>query len=84
MGKMIEVQIPLVVGSNGKWSAYGYDSIADPINDSDWGLMSENLDDSGPEDRDPVWPDAEHRFIIRARVEVPDVPTVQATTEKID
>lgn len=70
--KRIEIAIPVIVGSNGKWCANGFDSVKDPAKDADWGFMADSLDSSGPNDREPVWPSAERRYIIRAFVEVPD------------
>lgn len=72
MPKPITIEIPVVVGSNGKWSAMGHDGLADPRKDADWGFMAENLDSSSPRDKDPIWPAAEARFIVRATVYVPD------------
>lgn len=72
MPKAITIEIPVVVGSNGKWTAYGHDGLRDPSKDADWGFMAENLDSSKPSDKDPIWPDAEARFVVRATVFVPD------------
>lgn len=72
MPKAIAIKIPVVVGSNGKWSAYGHDALNNPSEDADWGFMAENLDSSKPTDKEPIWPAAESRFIITATVFVPD------------
>ena len=70
--KPLTIEIPVIVGSNGKWIAHGYDCMRDPDEDVDWGFMSEHLDSSGPNDKDPIWPAAEKRFVVRATVYVPD------------
>ena len=67
MGKMIEIKIPVLVGSNGKWCANGYDTVKNP----DWGFMADTLDSAGV-DEPPKWPAAERRHIVTATVEVPD------------
>jgi hypothetical protein len=72
VSKAIEIEIPVIVGSNGKWTAYGHDSLRNPAKDADWGFMAENLDSSTPTDKDPIWPNAEARFVVRATVFIPD------------
>lgn len=71
MPRKIEIAIPVLVGSNGKWSAYGYDSAKDPARDVDWGLLADNLEGETP-DGEPIFPAVERRYIVRAVVEVPD------------
>ena len=85
MPKPLTIEIPVVVGSNGKWHASGYDAMRDPRKDADWGMMSESLDSSSPSDKDPIWPNAEKRFIVRATVFVPDddAEVVAGATEDV-
>lgn len=72
MPRKIEIAIPVLVGSNGKWSAYGYDSAKNPAKDIDWGMLADNLDDAPHDAKEPSWPAVERRYIVRATVEVPD------------
>lgn len=80
MGRTVQIKIPVIVGSNGKWCANGYDSLKDPSKDADWGFMADSLDSSTPADKDPVWPAVERRYIVVATVEIPDetAATVEA------
>lgn len=72
MPKKIKIRIPVLVGSNGKWYANGYDALKSPSEDADWGFMSDNLDSSPVGARESIWPAAEARFIVEAEVEIPD------------
>lgn len=82
--KKIEIAIAVIVGSNGKWCASGFDSVKDPAKGADWGFMADSLDGSGPNDREPVWPSAERRYIIRAFVEVPDEVAAEVVASSIE
>lgn len=74
MAKTITVEIPLLVGSNGKWCANGYTSTSK--DGADWGFMADSLLDD-----DDKYPAAERRYIVRATVIVPDEePEVVAGT----
>lgn len=65
MPKTITVEIPVLVGSNGKWCANGYNKAAEQ--GIDWGLMADAL-----EGDDRKYPSAERRYVVRATLLVPD------------
>lgn len=70
MSKTVTIEIPLLVGSNGKWCASGYSSTAK--DGADWSFMSDCLGDD---------PSVERRYMVRATVTVPDdAPEVVAGT----
>ena len=74
MAKTITVEIPLIVGSNGKWCANGYTSTAE--DGGDWSFMEESL-----QDEDGNFPAAQRRYVVRATVLVPDdAPEIVAGT----
>jgi hypothetical protein len=65
MAKEITINIPLIVGSNGKWCANGYTSTEkDGV---DWAFMADNL-----EDESGNYPAAERRYMVTTVVVVPD------------
>ncbi len=70
--KRIEITIPVLVGSNGKWCANGYDSMKNPAEDADWGFMADALDSSAPNQLQSEFPAVERRYLVRAVVVVPD------------
>ena len=65
MARQITVEIPLLVGSNGKWCANGYTSTEK--DGADWGFMVDSL-----EGDDGKYPSVERRYVVRATVLVPD------------
>lgn len=70
MAKTITVEIPLLVGSNGKWCANGYSSTEQ--NGADWGFMADSLQND-----DMTFPSVERRYVVLATVLVPDdVPEI--------
>ena len=58
MPKTLTIEIPLLVGSNGKWSTMGPDE--------DWGLMADCIMD-GSED-----PEQSRRYKVRVTVDLPE------------
>ena len=58
MPKQIEINIPVLVGSNGKWNTMGPEP--------DWGIMADCIMD-GNEDPKQV-----RKYMVRATVTVPD------------
>lgn len=74
--RTVDVEIPVLVGSNGKWAANGYTSTKD--DGADWGVMADSL-----EGDDGKYPNAERRYVVRATLIVPDdePETVQGTIE---
>lgn len=59
------IEIPVIVGSNGKWCANGYTATAK--DGADWGFMADAL-----EGDDGNYPNTEKRYVVRATVFVPD------------
>lgn len=63
--RSIQIEIPVIVGSNGRWYASGYPT--KPGDTPDWGFMADSLQDD-----DGKYPAVEQRFIVTAIVRVPD------------
>jgi hypothetical protein len=71
MPTTMKVKIPLMVGSNGKWSAYGHGELGEPHDCDDWGMIADNLLE-WPERGDPIAPDAMMKHYVTVEIEVPD------------
>lgn len=65
MARTITIEIPVLVGSNGKWCANGYSKMAE--HGVDWGLLADAL-----EGDDGKYPGAEKRYVVRVTVLLPD------------
>ena len=56
-----KIKIPLLIGSNGKWTAWSSQDGLEP----DWGCMGDCLDING------IYPPTEKRFWVEVEIEVP-------------
>ena len=63
--KTVTVEIPVLVGSNGKWCASGWNTAVEQ--GPDWGFMFDSL-----ESDDGSFPATERRYVVRATLIVPD------------
>lgn len=74
MPKTIDVRIPAVIGSDGRWAAYGYPGA---MNDPDWPMVEEVADNGGSAGYyKRVW--------ITATLELPEPEEVAATSVEPD
>jgi hypothetical protein len=74
--KKIEIAIPVIVGSNGKWCTLGdHDGL------HDWSFMSGALYDLDEPDSLPL---NERRYIVRAIVEIPDEVVTELVATSVE
>lgn len=73
MATYIDVRVALLVGSDGKYSAYEEKNV-------DWGMMEDNIGEwRGTKFFDPP---ASRKYILTAQVELPEIIELAATVEK--
>lgn len=86
MSKTMEIKIPLLIGSNGKWCAYGHGQAGQPHDCDDWGMLADNLMDwPGEDNGNPTDPETSSKHYVTTTVEIPDgvIPVAGAVVSDV-